>query len=112
MASALTNPTGYNNDVYFYQRPGQPMWVSSPEAYENELEAAAGPEEFGVLDGEAKKSTSETCKSGKMRSSLFLILHTVTSTVLLSSCAGFLFSMSSKAFFWCFQSSLLHYIRP
>ncbi len=34
---------------------------------------AAGLEEFGVLDGEAKNTNSDTSKSGKMRSALFLV---------------------------------------
>ena len=79
--------TGYNNDAYFYQRPHQPMWTPTPEAYENGI-GLPEFEDCGVLDGEAKKSTLEASKSGKMRSALFLILHTISSTVLLSSCAG------------------------
>jgi hypothetical protein len=52
-------------------------------------------EETGFLQGKAKRPTPNTTqtqdenrKTAKMHSALFLILHTVTSTILLSSCAG------------------------
>ena len=69
------------------------MWGPSSDAYANgdgglgESGGQIGPEEMGVFEGEAKPSISED-KIPKMRSGLFLILHNVSSTVFLSSCAG------------------------
>ena len=94
---------GYNNDTYFYQRPQQPMWGPSSDAYANgdgglgESGGQIGPEEMGVFEGEAKPSISED-KIPKMRSGLFLILHNVSSTVFLSSCAGELFLPDFRTF--------------
>lgn len=84
--SSTLIPAGYNNDMYFYQRPHQPMWGPSSDAYADGNSGQVGPEEMGVLDGEAKPSQEDE-NIPKMRSALFLILHTVINTVLLSSCA-------------------------
>lgn len=94
------------------------MWGPASEAYADANSGQVGPEEIGVLDGDTKPSISDD-KLPKMRSGLFLILHTVTNTVLLSSCAGTnLIKLHAQTIMWAFfysrkflKSSLSEYLR-
>ena len=87
--SSTLVPAGYNNDEFFYQRPFQP--ITNPETDGIEVAEAADVQELDILNGTAQQPAVATSVSRKMRSSLFLILHTVTSTVLLTSCAVYIY---------------------
>lgn len=76
---------GYNNDTYFYQRPNQPLWSPANVSY---LDGQVGVEEVGVLNGGQKRDDEQDEKLPKMRTGLFLVLHTFVNVFLLLSCTG------------------------
>ena len=80
--SSTLIPVGYNNDGDFYQRPDQVI-VSEDQKY-----SVTTPEQID-LGGDAPQNGSEN-ESKKMKSGLFLVAHTIISTVVLSTCAAYI----------------------
>jgi len=84
--SSTLIPAGYNNDEAFYQCPHQPIRDTDDKYITDNVasgdNATVSPGEFQVQDGAQTNVRHE-----KMRSGLFLLLHTIAQTILLSSCA-------------------------
>lgn len=80
--SSTLIPVGYNNDPYFYQCPHQPLSGNDPSNY-NGGNNSVVPES---LEMNPQEEIQEPVRE-KMKSGLFLVLHTVINTLLLSSCA-------------------------
>ncbi len=102
--SSTLIPAGYNNDPYFYQCPHQPLWGNDPGTYTAEVfpnEGVDGDEGNpaameltrrpvgGPARGQVHQHDQEPQQQA-MRSGLFLVIHTVANTVLLSSCAVYI----------------------
>ena len=79
--SSTLIPAGYNNDDYYYQIPNQPL-IDSNTYQENEVT----PENI-EMNQINNRVPANSDISQKMRSGLFLVLHTILNTILLSSCA-------------------------
>jgi len=84
--SSTLIPAGYNNDEAYYQCPNQSIRDTDDkyitENGVNGDNASVSPAEFQVEEAQVPPSRHE-----KMRSGLFLVLHTIAQTILLSSCA-------------------------
>ena len=80
--SSTLIPAGYNNDDYYYQIPNQPL-IDSNTYQENEVT----PENIEMNQINTNRVPINSDTSQKMRSGLFLVLHTILNTILLSSCA-------------------------
>ena len=80
--SSTLIPAGYNNDDYYYQIPNQPL-IDSNTYQENEVT----PENIIQMNQINNSVPANSVESQKMRSGLFLLLHTILNTILLSSCA-------------------------
>ena len=103
--SSTLIPTGYNNDEAFYQCPKQPIRDNTDDKYITDEQDPASAPYMGaggfvnpsgnaVHDGGAANFQIEESQTNqtndrpeKMRSGLFLVLHTIINTILLSSCA-------------------------
>ena len=115
--SSTLIPAGYNNDEYFYQCPNQQLWgdikptqdsykyrannsimpspTTSPQVQASVLEPISSEHielteitiKHNVVANTTVSSGHLTYSPVKMKSGLFLVLHTVTSTLLLSGCA-------------------------
>jgi len=104
--SSTLIPAGYNNDEYFYQCPNQPIndFDDKFETYgtQNSDSASApyaapmGAGGFVIPTPSSvspanlqieEPQTTNGVQHEKMRSGLFLVLHTIVNTILLSSCA-------------------------
>lgn len=77
--SSTLIPAGYNNDKIFYQCPSQPFSDSVSTYTANPEPASISPQTFQI---ETSNNTTN-----KMRSGLFLILHCIVNTAMLSTCA-------------------------
>ena len=79
--------SGYNNDAYFYQRPHQPMWTASSDAYNN------GNDELGRVTNWIQQKINKNnwwmIMSGGERS-IKQIIGPITSKIKLSRCENHL----------------------
>ena len=85
--SSTLIPAGYNNDEKFFQRPGQPLWKPSSYAVTKSTSVSSNNSVVPETEDISTMQMEPGPEPKKMKSGVFLIVHTVTSTVLLSGCA-------------------------
>ena len=89
--SSTLIPAGYNNDEYYYQKPHQPL--SDHIVYQESQvspNANNGMEMTATTASQSNQTSNDENNERhkpKMKSGLFLVLHTLVNTALLSSCA-------------------------